>query len=320
MTSSLTAIPALVAVVVLGTAPPGSGDHVRTVRVGALERSYLVHLPATYDAQRPTPVVVAFHGGGANADNMIVFSGLNKKSDEAGFIVVYPNGTGRLKQVLTFNGGNCCGYASANKVDDVEFTRRILDDLATSANIDPKRVFATGMSNGGIMAYRLASELSDRIAAIAPVAGPVGTETVTPTRPVSVIHMHGTSDEFAPFRGGKGRGPSGSDFYSVERSIQAWVKADGCRPEPVVTKVPNTARDGMAVIRTTYGSCADGAEVVLVAIEGGGHTWPGEEPRLRALGKSTKSISANDIMWDFFQKHPMKSPPSPRTSDRTRRP
>jgi polyhydroxybutyrate depolymerase len=145
-------IPLLLTAAVLGATPLGSGDHVRTVSAGTLERSYLVHVPATYDSRKPTPVVVAYHGGGANADNMIAFSGLNMKSDEAGFIVVYPNGTGRWKKMLTFNGGNCCGYASANKVDDVEFTRKILDDLATSVNIDPKRVFATGMSNGGIMA------------------------------------------------------------------------------------------------------------------------------------------------------------------------
>ena len=252
------------------------------------------------------PVVLAFHGGGANADNMIMFSGLNKKSDEAGFIAVYPSGTGRLEKILTFNGGNCCGYAMNNKIDDVEFTRRILDDLAKSANIDPKRVFATGMSNGGIMSYLLASELSDRIAAIAPVGGPMGTETCKPKRSVSVIHFHGTDDEHAPFKGGKGKGPSGTEFYSVEHSIQAWVKANGCEKEPVVMKLPDTAKDGTTITRKTYGSGKDGAEVVLIVIEGGEHTWPGQEPRLKALGKSTKNISANDLMWEFFEKHPMK--------------
>ena len=300
------AIPALLTAAVLGSVPLGTGDHTRTVSVGSLERSYLVHIPATYDSKRATPVVLAFHGGGVNADSMIVFSGLNQKSDEAGFIVVYPNGTGRSGKALTFNGGNCCGYASYRKVDDVEFTRKLLDDLATSANIDPKRVFATGMSNGGVLAYRLASELSDRIAAIAPVGGPMGTETCTPKRPVSVIHMHGTNDEFAPFGGGKGKGPSGTVFYSVEHSVQAWVKANGCEPEPVITKLPDTAKDGATVIRKTYGSGKDGAEVVLVVIEGGGHTWPGQEPRLEILGRSTKNVSANDTMWEFFQKHPMK--------------
>jgi polyhydroxybutyrate depolymerase len=209
--------------------------------------------------------------------------------------------------VLTFNGGNCCGYAMNNNVDDVGFVRALLDDLAKVANIDSKRVFATGMSNGGIISYRLASELSDRIAAIAPVGGPMGTETCSPKRPVSVIHFHGTDDDFAPFKGGKGtRSISGTNFFSVEHSIKAWVKADGCPKEPVVTKLPDNADDGMTVTKEVYGPGRDGAEVLLVEIEGGGHTWPGQEPRVRFLGKSTKDISANDMMWEFFEKHPMK--------------
>jgi polyhydroxybutyrate depolymerase len=298
---------ALFLAVAFAVDPLGPGDHTRKLTVEGRERSYLVHVPPKYDPKKPTPVVLAFHGGGANADSMVRFSGLNEKSDEAGFVVVYPNGTGRLERVLTFNGGNCCAYAMNNKVDDVEFTRQLLDDLAKSVNIDPKRVFATGMSNGGIMAYLLASELSDRIAAIAPVAGPMGTETCQPKRPVPVIHFHGTADENAPFKGGKGeKSISSTEFYSVEHSIQAWVKANGCKAEPVVTTIPDRAKDGTTITRKTFGSGKDGAEVVLVVIEGGGHTWPGQEPRLRILGKSTKNISANDLMWEFFEKHPMK--------------
>ena len=120
------------------------------------------------------------------------------------------------------------------------------------------------------------------------------------------MHFHGTDDRHAPFKGGKGQGPSGTDFYSVEHSIQAWVKANGCEKEPVVTKLPDTAKDGTRITRKTYGSGKNGAEVVLIVIEGGGHTWPGQEPRLKALGKSTTNISANDLMWEFFEKHPMK--------------
>lgn len=282
------------------------GDYTRTIQVDGRERSYLIHIPPKYDSTKPSPVVLAFHGGGANASQMMANCGLNQKSDEAGFIVVYPNGSGRLSKILTFNGGNCCGYAMSNNIDDVNFTRKLLDDLSKSVNVDPKRIYATGMSNGGIMSYRLASELSDRIAAIAPVGGPMGTETCQPTRPVSVIHFHGTDDENAPFKGGKGRGPSGTNFFSVEHSIQAWVKANGCDKVPVVTQFPDTAKDGTSVSRKTYGSGKEGAEVVLIEITGGGHTWPGQEPRLKALGKSTKNISANDLMWEFFEKHPLK--------------
>ena len=283
----------------------GPGDHTLSLAVGGLQRSAIVHIPPRYDRTTPMPVVLAFHGGLANADNMVRFSGLSKKADEAGFIAVYPYGTGRLQRMLTFNGGNCCGQAMINGVDDVEFTRSLLDELATAVTIDPKRVFATGMSNGGIMAYRLASELSDRIAAIAPVGGPMGTQDCSPKRPVSVIHFHGTDDDFAPFNGGRGTGLSSTHFFSVAHSIAAWVEADGCPPEPVTITLPDKAADGTTVRRTTYGPGRDGAEVVLIVIEGGGHTWPGREPRLASLGKSTLDISANDLMWDFFQRHPL---------------
>jgi len=285
--------------------PLGPGNHTLSLAVGGLQRSALVHIPPRYDRTIPMPVVLAFHGGLANADNMVRFSGLSDKADEAGFIAVYPYGTGRLQRMLTFNGGNCCGQAMTNGVDDVEFTRRLLDELAAAVTIDPKRVFATGMSNGGIMAYRLASELSDRIAAIAPVGGPMGTQDCRPKRPVSIIHFHGTDDDFAPFNGGRGTGLSGTQFFSVAHSIAAWVAADGCPPEPVTTALPDKAADGTTVRRTTYGPGRDGAEVVLIVIDGGGHTWPGRESRLSSLGKSTRDISANDLMWDFFQRHPL---------------
>ncbi|QDT59441.1 Alpha/beta hydrolase family protein [Stieleria bergensis] len=301
----MTAIQSVLFLLLLAPDPLGPGDHTRTLTVGNIERSYIVHVPPNYDHDKSSPVVLVFHGGGANPQSMIRFSGMNAKSDEAGFIAVYPAGTGRFEKLLTFNGGNCCGYAMRNKVDDVEFTSQLLDDLATVVNVDEKRVFATGMSNGGIITYRLASELSERIAAIAPVGGPMGTQTCNPKRPVPVIHFHGTDDENAPFKGGKGKGVSGTDFYSVEHSINAWVKANGCNEEPVVTKQQPKIDDGTSIIRKTYGDGKDGAEVVLIEIVGGGHTWPGGPSRVRFLGKTTKNISANDAMWKFFQKHPM---------------
>ena len=284
-----------------------AGNHTRFVEVGKKTRSYLVHVPPGGDKAKAVPLVLAFHGGGSNAQQMVRFCGLNDKADKEGFLVVYPSGSGRLAGVLTWNAGNCCGYAQEQDVDDVAFVRALLDDLAKAARVDPKRVYATGISNGGMIAYRLASELSDRIAAIAPVAGPMGTETCKPKRPVPVIHFHGTDDEFASFKGGKGaKSLSGTDFYSVEHSIRAWVKANGCKEEPATEQLPEKVADGTKVVRITYGGGKDGAEVVLVVIEGGGHTWPGRAPTLKVLGKSTQNIAANDAMWDFFQKHKMK--------------
>lgn len=287
--------------------PIKPGDYSRTVESGGRKRTYLVHIPPKYDRQKPMPLVLAFHGGGSNAPQMVRFCGLNEKGDAAGFIVVYPNGTGRIDQIFTWNTGNCCGYALSQNVDDVAFVRALLDDLGRDVAIDPKRVYATGMSNGGMMAYRLGAELSDRIAAIAPVGGPMGTETCAPQRPVPVIHFHGTADEFAPFAGGRGaRSLSQTNFFSVDHSIQAWVKANGCTVEPVITKLANKVDDGTSIIRKTYPSGKDGAEVVLIEIQGAGHTWPGRNPPLAILGKSTKNVSANDVLWEFFEKHPRK--------------
>lgn len=283
------------------------GDHARTLTVGDLKRSYLVHVPKSYDGTKAIPVVLAFHGGGSNAQQMVTFCGLNDTADKHGFIVVYPNGSGRLEKLLTFNGGNCCGYAMQQKVDDVVFTKALLDDLAKVVQIDPKRVYATGMSNGAIMAYMLASELSDRIAAIAPVAGPMGTETCHPRRPVPVIHFHSTEDQFAPFKGGKGKKSlTQTEFFSVNHSIQSWVKANGCKDKPVTTRIPDKAKDGTTATITTYGGGKDKAEVILVAIEGMGHTWPGRASRLKLLGATTRNVSANELMWAFFKKHPMR--------------
>jgi polyhydroxybutyrate depolymerase len=290
-------------------ASPGAslapGDHERSVSVGELKRNYLVHVPPKYNPSQPTPVVLALHGGGSNANQMIRFCRLNEKADEAGFIVAYPDGTGNLERALTWNAGNCCGYAMRNDVDDVAFIRVLLTDLAKAAAIDRKRVFATGISNGAMICYRLAAELSDQIAAIAPVAGPMGAETCHPEHPVSVIHFHGTDDQFAPFAGGQGkRSISRTNFFSVEHSIRAWVKANQCPETPVVVQEPDRTDDGMTVQRKTYGPGTKDAEVVLVVIEGGGHTWPGREPRLALLGKSTTDIRANDAMWEFFKRHP----------------
>lgn len=281
------------------------GDHTRVVRVGDLDRRSLVHIPPGYDPAVPMPVVVAFHGGGGHAAGMAEMSGLSEKADTAGFIVVYPEGTGRLARVRTFNAGDCCGQAAARNVDDVAFTRALLDDLSAVVAVDARRVYATGMSNGAMMAHRVGAELSDRIAAVAPVAGPLGVESCTPGRPVPVIHFHGDADEFAPFAGGRGRGISGTSFRSVPRSIAAWVEADGCASDPETTELEDREDDGTRVRVERHGAGRDGSEVVLVVIEGGGHTWPGRDPPLTALGRSTREISANDLMWEFFERHPM---------------
>ena len=292
----------LISAIVSGDPTLQPGDHIRTLKVDGRDRSYLVHIPKKYDGKTPTAVVLALHGAAMNGPMMSVFCGLSKKAEEAGFIAVYPGGTG-MGVFLTWNAG---GRTGEDRADDVAYIRAALDDLGSVVKVDPKRVYATGMSNGGMMCYLLAAELSDRIAAVAPVAGTMVIEKVDPKRPVPLIHFHGTADTFVTFNGpGKGT-PRFIHFKSVEDSIKTWVKIDGCKEKPEIVELPDKANDGTTIERKTYGHGKDGAEVVLVVIKGGGHTWPGEKPLVDFIGKSTQNISANDMIWEFFQKHPMK--------------
>ncbi|MEM1440894.1 MAG: hypothetical protein AAGF67_01030 [Verrucomicrobiota bacterium] len=287
-----------------------TGEQTRNLMVDGSMRRYDVYVPRNYDEKESSSVIIAFHGGGGNPDTMIRISQLNKKSEEAGFLVVYPYGSGLAPdKMLTFNGGECCGYAMHEEVDEIAFLNAMLDDLSKVAKVDEGAVFATGLSNGAIMSYRAAAELAERIAAIAPVGGPLMLESISPSQPVAVMHFHGTADKFAPFEGGYGEnsrgGPGVTDFRSVEYSLQAWIDANDCEANPTIEKLPDTTEDGMSSIRKTWSSTANETEVVLIEIEGGGHTWPGVTPPQAAsfLGASTKDFSANDLMWDFFQKH-----------------
>jgi polyhydroxybutyrate depolymerase len=286
----------------------GAGDYDRSLRVGGMERVYAVHVPRSYDPSRPTLVILNFHGGGGNPKSQRTISLMDQASERYGFIVVYPQGTGAKGRLInpqgyTWNAGTCCGWAMEHRIDDVGYTNALLDDLEKQFNVDKKRVFATGISNGAMICYRLACELSNRIAAIAPVAGPMGLTGCNPPRPVSVIHFHGLADKFAPYTGGKGpRSLPGEFFQSVDQSIAFWLKRDNLSGPPRVVKRGQASG-------SYYGPGANGAEVAVWSIQGGGHTWPGG--RFGFLGKAvlgelTQDISANDLMWEFFQRHPMQ--------------
>ena len=284
--------------------PIESGLQLRAVTADDRLRRYLVYAPPQYDPPQPTPVVLAFHGGGGSPQSTIQLSGLNHKADDAGFIVVYPFGTAPDGSMsYTWNGGQCCGYAQATNTDDVAFIDTLLDDLANAASTDPERIYATGMSNGAVLTYRLANELAHRIAAVAPVAGPVGQKSVAPSRAVPVMHFHGTADEFAPFEGGPGANDQ-TLFFPVKHSVLQWATANECDPIPSVRQLPDTADDDTTVTETRWQDGKNDAEVVLYTIENGGHTWPGRQPVADFLGISTQDISANDLMWAFFTQHP----------------
>jgi polyhydroxybutyrate depolymerase len=307
-TSALLIIAHICPAFVAREAPPeravllGPGDHTRTLMMGKRKRTYLVHVPKGHDPKKPTPVVLALHGAAMNGPMMVWFSGLTRKADESGFIVIYPSGTG-AGPFLTWNAGGFTGRLAEGRPDDVAFIGKVLDDLAAVVKVDEKRVYACGMSNGGMMCYRLAAELSDRIAAVAPVAGTIAIDESKPKRAVPVLHFHGTKDNIVPFEAAKSL--PFMRVKGVEDSVQTWVKLNGCGPKP---KADTLSKDGdeMKVTRTTYGGGKDGSEVVLVVIEGGGHTWPGMTPPAGFMGKSAKNVSANDLMWEFFQKHELK--------------
>ncbi|MFH1919020.1 MAG: PHB depolymerase family esterase, partial [Planctomycetota bacterium] len=220
-------------------------------------------------------------------------------------VSTHPNATPFLGRMQTWNAGGLRGKLAEGRPDDVHFVANVLDDLASVLNVDPKRVYAAGMSNGAAMCYRLAAALSDRIAAIATVGGTMAIESCNPAQPVSVVHFHGTSDRLCRYDGPSDRTPKFVTYKSVEETIRIWVRANGCPTTPTTIELPDVADDGTTVTQRTYGPGTDGAEVGLFVIKGGGHTWPNRQPPAVFLGRSTNDISANELIWEFFQRHPM---------------
>lgn len=245
-------------------------------------RRYRLKLPVGYEPDRAWPVVLDFHGRHGSADGQAILSGLDAVGDAEGFIVVQPQAEGGDS---TWNAGFCCGGAQTNGVDDVGATAALLDHLETIACIDSTRVYATGISNGGFMAHRLACELADRIAGIAPVAGGNLMLVCDPSRPVPVLHFHGLDDAIVPFEGFGG-------FASIPDSTAAWVARNGCDANGVVVFEQADVRC------ERWTGCDAGARVELCTIDGGGHTWPGSA--IPGIGHTTQTISASQRLWDWF--------------------
>ena len=280
------------------------------VPVGPRRRLAVAVVPVIQSPEVGWPIVLAFHGGQTHPELMRRFSGLDQLAVDGRAIVVYPAGTGSREGMLTWNGGNCCGEALADQSQDVEFVRELLNAVAGRLPIDQSRIHATGMSNGAMMAYRVAAELADRVASIAPVAGPLAMASIAPRRPVPVLHFHGTLDQFTPLEGGIGRrSVTRVSHRPIVEGLLDWVHANGCSPECVQDTVA-CSDEGISVTRFTWSPMLTaGGEVVFYRLEGGGHTWPGRRPDSFYLGPSALSLDATHIIWDFFVKHPM--PPLP---------
>lgn len=276
-----------------------------------LKRTYILHLPSNFSSDNTYPLVLVFHGGGGNAENIADTTNFSQKADEEDFIVVYPDGTGKLKQrLLTWNAGFCCGYALENDIDDVDYIKSLITHLQTQYPINESMIYATGLSNGGIMTYRLGAELSTIFAAIAPVAAQIGGQPSVeeelwcipePTNPVSVLAFHGTNDRRVPYDGGR---PSDNDtavysWMSTNESIQFWVDQNQCNSFP-----KRNISSSKNIIIDTYLGGKNNTEVQIVTIVNGTHSWPGGEKGWKNGAEPTKEINATDFIWEFFENHP----------------
>ena len=258
-------------------------------------RQYLLHVPASYDPARPAPLVISLHAYGLTPVFQMQISHWNDLADEFGFIVVYPAGTRfpRLWRAKRDDGSN-------DDIDiDVAFISDLIDKLEREYRIDPERIYANGMSNGGGMSYVLYCRLANRIAAIGMVASAIllPWDACNADRPMPAIVFHGSEDPIAFYRGGYSR-LFNVNFPSIPDWTHELARRNVCTGTPVASVV------SPEVSRLEYASCADDANVVLYTIEGGGHTWPGGEP-LRFVGRTTDDIDATRAMWDFFLAHPL---------------
>ncbi len=276
---------------------PGTYDF-KLVHAGQ-NRLYRVHVPRSWSPSRPATAVFAFHGGGGSAaimaDNR--FYGLIAHAEQAGYVAVFPNGSSRFRdgKLATWNAGNCCGRARDERVDDVGFVRALVAELHRKLDIDADRLFAIGMSNGGMMSYRLACEAADLFRGIAAVAGTDGMAGCTPARPISVLHIHARDDERVLFGGGAGKDSVAmADFRSVDDTIVRWVQLNACGTSPRrVLDLPGQA------FCEVYSGCRGGVEVKLCVTDSGGHSWPGGMT-VRSRERGSTAISANEVFWEFF--------------------
>ncbi len=273
------------------------GDYSFSFEHGGATRQYRVHVPASYRDDTPRPLLLVFHGGGGNMDIQADdrYYGQISQAEQAGYIVAFPNGYSRFGgKLATWNAGHCCGGARDTQSDDVGFVREVVARLKRQLNIDAQRIFASGISNGAMMSYRLACEMPDTFRAIAAVAGTDNTTVCTPSRPVSILHIHARDDELVLFNGGAGReSDKVTAFVSVPDSIAKWVKLDACQPAP--QRVLSTA----GAYCEAYTGCQGGTQVQLCVTESGGHSWPGGQ-KPRGGTQPSSAIKATELIWDFF--------------------
>ena len=278
------------------------------LEVDGITRSYHLHVPSAV-GPTPAPLVLVFHGGGGTGPGTERLTRFTALADREGFLVAFPEGVGK-----NWNDGREFSSSRAHRdhVDDVAFVTALIDAIGRAHAVDPRRVYATGISNGGIFSHYLAAHLSARIAAIAPVVGGIADPPdawLRPEQPVSVLMLQGTQDPLVPYHGGAvafGRGK----IIDTEEAARRWAALNGGR-EPVREPLPADGKDRCGGLRTIYPGGRDGSEVTLVRLDGGGHTWPGGAQYLpeRLIGRVCRDFDATVLIWDFFKAHPKPGGP-----------
>ena len=284
-----------------------AGDAKRTLKLGDLERTYTVFVP---DGEAPAngfPCVLVLHGGGGDGAGMVKFTKFSVLAAKERFVVVYPDGYKK-----NWNDGRTVPKSAAHSenLDDAGFIGKVLDDVGQLTKLDPARIFATGISNGGCFSHYLGAKLAHRLAAIAPVCGGIADPfpgDFKPASPVSVLMLQGTADPLMPYSGGGGADGRRGDVLSTDAAVKLWVGINGCGAEPQVTNLEDAdPKDGCKVVVSRWTNGLAGTEVVLYRIEGGGHTWPGGLQYLpaRLIGPVCRDFDATAVIWDFFKAHP----------------
>lgn len=283
--------------------PMAGGTHERQLAHDGQQRRYLIYRPANLPPEQPLPLVIALHGGGGHAEYMADEQryGLIGKAEQAGFVVVFPNGYSRLPRgrLATWNAGGCCGDARDRGSDDVGFIRAVVAAVSRETAIDTRRVFALGMSNGGMLAHRLACDAPDVFRAVASVAGTDATTQCAPSPGVSVLHIHARDDTHVLFEGGAGpdafRDPNKvMNFVSVKDTVARWAHRLAC---------PGSARrvlERPGARCERYDACRDASALQWCITEQGGHSWPGAQTVRRGKAPASAALDANDTIWDFF--------------------
>jgi polyhydroxybutyrate depolymerase len=343
---------------VLFVAPLSAQDSQEKIEVDDVSRSYVVHLPKSYDQQQHYPVIMLLQGRNQDADDMARLTHFNQLADKDSIIVVYPNsahgqwnigvrpeqvnqgmqprrggggrgggwpggggypggGGGYPRGGGGYPGGGGSGYPGGGQsggqnpeekknrpepADDVAFLNQMLDQLALKYSVDTRRIYATGLSDGGFMALRVGCNMADRVAAIAAVGAAMPkTMICLPARPVPALFINGTDDPIVPDNGGTYK-PGRFHVLSAEDSTKTWAKFDRCEEKPAQDKLPSPDKGGKETKTFTYSACKDNAQVVLYSVKGGGNTWPGGEQYTteKEVGKTSNAINANEAIWSFL--------------------